>query len=124
MPGNPLVDIGPQVQSPHRMKNQVRNVLTALTVTKHSLPAIEESWTDKFIGKAPQALREHIQDCCKKAAADEGPSYYGKFIPIIQSSGMGKSRLADEFSMSSFLIPINLRPVTNGWYIPCTYICN
>ncbi|KAI0247841.1 hypothetical protein BJV78DRAFT_1285209 [Lactifluus subvellereus] len=34
---------------------------------------------------------------------------YARFCTIVQSSGMGKSRLVDEFSKDDFLIPINLR---------------
>jgi hypothetical protein len=35
--------------------------------------------------------------------------YIGRYCSIVQSSGMGKSRLVDEFSKDHFLIPINLR---------------
>jgi len=37
------------------------------------------------------------------------PNLYGRYCPILQSSGMGKSRLLDEFSKQYFMIPVNLR---------------
>jgi hypothetical protein len=38
------------------------------------------------------------------------PHTYARFCSIVQSSGMGLSRLLNEFSKTHFLIPINLRP--------------
>ena len=38
------------------------------------------------------------------------PHTYARFCSIVQSSGMGLSRLLNEFSKIHFLIPINLRP--------------
>lgn len=35
---------------------------------------------------------------------------YARYCSIVQSSGMGKSRLLDEFARGFFTIPINLRP--------------
>ncbi|KAI0253963.1 hypothetical protein BJV78DRAFT_1280684 [Lactifluus subvellereus] len=44
---------------------------------------------------------------------------YARFCFIVQSSGMGKSRLLDdEFSKSHFLIPINLRPENTRGFLP------
>jgi hypothetical protein len=34
---------------------------------------------------------------------------YARYCSIVQSSGMGKSRLLDELSKKYFMIPINLR---------------
>jgi hypothetical protein len=66
--------------------------------------AIEKSWTAEFIGESPlRGLEAHIIDQLKL------PQVYGRYCSIIQSSGMGKSRLLDEFSKGYFLIPINLR---------------
>lgn len=68
------------------------------------LLAVEESWNADFIDKSPlDGLRRHIAD-----ELDLGDSY-GRFCVIVQSSGMGKSRLLDEHSKNYFMIPINLR---------------
>lgn len=39
---------------------------------------------------------------------------YARLLPVVQSSGMGKSRLIDEFSKKHFVIPFNLREGTHG----------
>ncbi|KAI9430204.1 hypothetical protein H4582DRAFT_1820313, partial [Lactarius indigo] len=46
---------------------------------------------------------------------------YGRYCSIIQSSGMGKSRLLDEFSKSYFMIPINLRHSEGQGYPPADH---
>ncbi|KAH9035048.1 hypothetical protein EDB84DRAFT_1269650, partial [Lactarius hengduanensis] len=66
--------------------------------------AITESWKAQFIGEPVlRALELHVVREKKKEMA------YGPYSSIVQSSGMGKSRLLDEFSKNHFLIPINLR---------------
>jgi len=83
--------------------------------TENEKTAIEKSWTDTFRGDSPRALWNDVVLCCQDCEVGNLTRYYGKFIPIIQLSGMGKSWLVDEFSKSHFLIPINLRPVNNGY---------
>ncbi|KAF8246830.1 hypothetical protein K440DRAFT_661732 [Wilcoxina mikolae CBS 423.85] len=46
------------------------------------------------------------------------PTYYCKLIPIIQSSGMGKSRLVDETSKDLFTISFTLRSGEESGYPP------
>lgn len=59
------------------------------------------------MGHAPLVgLQTHVARHLSPANVD----VYGRHCSIIQSSGMGKSRLLDEFSKHFFLIPINLRP--------------
>jgi hypothetical protein len=70
--------------------------------------AIENSWNSDFIGESLlKGLRSHV------AALLLDSQLYGRYCSIIQSSGMGKSRLLDEFSKEHFLIPINLRSARN-----------
>lgn len=46
---------------------------------------------------------------------DRDPSsLYARLLPLVQSSGMGKSRLIDEFSKKYFVIPFNLREWNHG----------
>ncbi|KAH8997240.1 hypothetical protein EDB92DRAFT_1395872 [Lactarius akahatsu] len=62
------------------------------------------TWRAPFIGEhALEALELHVIEQKTKSES------YGPYCSIVQSSGMGKSRLLDEFSRSNFLIPINLR---------------
>jgi hypothetical protein len=66
--------------------------------------AIERSWTTCFAGDSLNLLKKHVHDQMRTTGM------YARYNMIIQSSGMGKSRLLDEFSKHHFLIPINLRP--------------
>ncbi|KAH9019831.1 hypothetical protein EDB85DRAFT_1896484 [Lactarius pseudohatsudake] len=66
--------------------------------------AVARSWLSPFAGEhVLEALAKHVVEERRK----EGT--YAPFCSIVQSSGMGKSRLVDEFSKTNFLIPINLR---------------
>ena len=64
------------------------------------------------------ALEEHVSRQMAQGHT------YARFCPIVQSSGMGKSRLLDEFSKNHFLIPINLRPGNSGasFYLFITFM--
>lgn len=42
------------------------------------------------------------------------PNIYARLLPIVQSSGMGKSRMVDELSKEYLVIPFNLRDVPEG----------
>ncbi|KAI0263025.1 hypothetical protein BC834DRAFT_331317 [Gloeopeniophorella convolvens] len=78
--------------------------------------ATTRSWATDFVDSemATKALEDHIRRIPNQAAAR-----YGPFCPIIQSSGMGKSRLLDEFAKNHFSIPINLRgPDSEGFPPP------
>jgi hypothetical protein len=74
------------------------------TPTSRTFLAIVDSWLVPFVGKeALDALLTHVdQERNKKGA-------YAPCCSVVQSSGMGKSRLLDELSKKYFLIPINLR---------------
>ncbi len=68
------------------------------------LSAVERSWKADYIGEGSlSALAKHVENQMKS-------KLYARYCSIVQSSGMGKSRLLDEFSKAHFLIPINLRP--------------
>jgi hypothetical protein len=72
-------------------------------------PAIERSWNVTFVGDSPiQGLKTHISTQLRLDGS-RIPKPYGRYCSIIQSSGMGKSRLLDELSRKHFMIPINLR---------------
>ncbi|KAH9030051.1 hypothetical protein EDB85DRAFT_1891783 [Lactarius pseudohatsudake] len=75
--------------------------------------AVERSWTADFVGKGPlRALEKHV-----RVQMTMGKRY-ARYCSIVQSSGMGKSRLLDEFSKEHFLIPINLRPKDGEGFPP------
>jgi hypothetical protein len=52
-----------------------------------------------------------------KYAPDRAGRYYNRSFSVVQSSGMGKSRLADHSAKSRFAFPFNLHeplPVGSG----------
>jgi hypothetical protein len=63
-----------------------------------------KSWEAPFVGTgALDALEQHVKGVISQRDA------YAPYCSIVQSSGMGKSRLLHEFSRTQFVIPITLR---------------
>ncbi|KAG6808839.1 hypothetical protein H0H92_002626 [Tricholoma furcatifolium] len=73
--------------------------------------ATVQSWDRPYIGDAPGALIEHISAYYIPPTPHEAsrPPRHANVVTIVQSSGMGKSRLLDELSKTHFVIPLNLR---------------
>ena len=96
--------------------------------TKRCL-ATEESWNAAFVDqiKSPlDGLVSHIatQLDLKPQNNEFGhpKQPYGRYCSIVQSSGMGKSRLLDEFSKHFFMFPVNLRGENNkGLFVTLTF---
>jgi hypothetical protein len=66
--------------------------------------ATRKAWKQNYLGKAQDCLLDTIEMAYPGRAT--GP--YANFIPIIQSSGMGKLRTVDEVAKTIFTLPINL----------------
>ncbi|KAH9977334.1 hypothetical protein BGW80DRAFT_1443580 [Lactifluus volemus] len=68
------------------------------------LSPAERSWMSNFACREVlKGLEEHVQNQIKSSHR------YARYCSIVQSSGMGKSRLLDEFAKEHFVIPVNLR---------------
>lgn len=78
---------------------------------------LNSHWKDKFCGGSLAALKERILKH-EMETCDQGFKYYAKLIPIIQSSGMGKSRLIDEIGKSHLCITVTLRENGESGYPP------
>jgi hypothetical protein len=77
--------------------------------------APEKGWAEQYIGNAVKALLKHIQTLFPKNKSLQDRNFYAKYTTIVQSSGMGKSRVVDEMSKFHFVIPVNLRqPESSG----------
>ncbi|KAH9830312.1 uncharacterized protein C8Q71DRAFT_727552 [Rhodofomes roseus] len=65
-----------------------------------------------YLGEADKALWKHMHTHCKPYSG----SYerYAHHLVVVQSSGMGKSRMVDELSKSHFVIPIVTRSTESG----------
>ncbi|CUA74384.1 Polyketide synthase PksJ [Rhizoctonia solani] len=71
---------------------------------------LKDAFKETYIGDLPKLFKEILDEYGESVfgfEASERP--YNKSVPIIQSSGMGKSRLAGETGKLVFTIPINLR---------------
>ncbi|KAI0301711.1 hypothetical protein B0F90DRAFT_1816914 [Multifurca ochricompacta] len=80
--------------------------------------AVVNSWNAKFVYDAPlYGLKRHITREIE-LIKERGKKVYARYCSIVQSSGMGKSRLIDELSKKDFVIPINLRPEDSKGYPP------
>lgn len=69
-----------------------------------SSPVFQLAWKGLFYGDRHIVLRDTIIKMAKTA----GSSYYRNFLPVVQSSGTGKSRAAREAAGLIFSLIINL----------------
>ncbi|KAF8523256.1 hypothetical protein BU17DRAFT_85925 [Hysterangium stoloniferum] len=83
--------------------------------TDPSIEATIKSWSHPFQGNIDDILYEYI-------TKHNNPNMYTRLLPIVQSSGMGKSRLIDEFSKKHFVVPFNLRAGHQGYPAPDTAV--
>ncbi|KAG8710691.1 hypothetical protein FRC08_016827 [Ceratobasidium sp. 394] len=70
------------------------------------LEATEKAWRVPYVGSTARLLRKAMDQMNTERGLDD----YANFLPIIQSSGMGKSRAVDEVARQVFTLPFNLRP--------------
>ena len=65
--------------------------------------ASERSWNEQYVGQAWKVLERKVHDAMQEELE------YVRFFNVMQSSGMGKSRLVDEYSKHHIVIPLCLR---------------
>jgi hypothetical protein len=83
------------------------NCLFMLTLTSSPIATLQ-SWAIKYIGNASNSLYAHL------ASNPKDEDNYARYISIVQSSGMGKSRAVDELSKTHLVVPLNLRQESQG----------
>jgi hypothetical protein len=71
------------------------------------VPATVRSWSAPYKGNIAKVAYEYMQ-------SHKNPDLYVHILEIVQSSGMGKSRMIDELSKDYFVIPLNLRDGKSG----------
>jgi hypothetical protein len=76
--------------------------------------ATVESWTFPYQGNVANVAYDYLNSCTD-------PNIYARILTIVQSSGMGKSRMVDEFSKEHFVIPLNLRDGNQGDLNPLSH---
>jgi hypothetical protein len=78
--------------------------------------AFHQAWSDPWLGNN-HILLANLMDQLHAPPTDRALKPYNHSIPVIQSSGMGKSRLVDEVACMKFCFPFNLRnPDPHGQY--------
>ncbi|KAH0555668.1 hypothetical protein GP486_006388, partial [Trichoglossum hirsutum] len=70
-------------------------------------------WNRNFVEDALLGLQQQMQDCINDTS-----EYYAKTLVFVQSSGMGKSRLADSFGQICPMISFVLRERGDGYPPP------
>lgn len=65
-----------------------------------------------FIGNAHEVLWHHIV----AYSSESLDKFYAYYVSVIQSSGMGKSRIVARISEDHLVVPISLKRDTNGRY--------
>ncbi|KAI9760436.1 MAG: hypothetical protein M1840_002414 [Geoglossum simile] len=73
-----------------------------LLATDNTLDDIRGDWTRKYFPESLELLQSLVLDCKME-------EYYSKTLVFLQSSGAGKSRLADAFGETCLMISFNLR---------------
>lgn len=66
-----------------------------------------QAWAAPVLGDHHRVLYRYILDMKKQTAA------YGNILPVIQSSGTGKSRTVHEVASLIFTLPFNVHPQLN-----------
>lgn len=80
------------------------------------LRKLHENWTSDYLPESLHALRDMIRDNESKTGWNS--SFYAKTLIFVQSSGMGKSRLADAFGKDCPMINFVLREEGTLGYPP------
>ncbi|KAF8510465.1 hypothetical protein BU17DRAFT_55347 [Hysterangium stoloniferum] len=82
------------------------------------LIATERAWEQDYVGTAVEGLELHIKKYYGPSVEGTRRMPHAHYTSIVQSSGMGKSRLVDEFAKSHFVIRMNLRRANAGGFPP------
>lgn len=82
------------------------------------LRLLHEQWNSEYRGPAITALRDQIEAYESLDGSVWDNRYYAKIIPVIQSSGMGKSRLIDQLSKEHVGLSYVLRSNGESGYPP------
>ncbi|PCH37334.1 hypothetical protein WOLCODRAFT_29060, partial [Wolfiporia cocos MD-104 SS10] len=91
-------------------------------IRQDEVEATLKSWNEKFRGNCVQAFLKYID---MKREDKEDRQVYARYCAIVQSSGMGKSRLMKEVGHERIVIPICLREMGSTGFPPRdASVCN
>jgi hypothetical protein len=86
---------------------KVRPTMPTRDFVSDVILATVKSWSFPYRGHVAEVLYDYQR-------GHNIPHAYTRLIPIVNSSGTGKSRTIDEFSKDHFVIPFNLRAGNQG----------
>ncbi|KAI9464318.1 hypothetical protein HD554DRAFT_2315894 [Boletus coccyginus] len=90
--------------------------------TSEEVSATERAWNVDYVGDVATVLLNRIKGSLPDPKRKDTPSstsgLYARYMAIIQSSGMGKSRAVDEIAKGELVIPMILRPDDSTGYPP------
>ncbi|KAK2813657.1 hypothetical protein FQN50_000055 [Emmonsiellopsis sp. PD_5] len=93
--------------------NHVEQFSSAYSPAERAIASLEEDFRMPYFPDALDTLHHTIRTY---QSVDNTNSYYSKAIPFVQSSGMGKSRLADAFGQETPMISFVLRDENSTGY--------
>jgi hypothetical protein len=73
--------------------------------SSNSSPAVIRAWGFEYLGDGHKVLLQTIDDL----HALPTDSYHAKIVPVVQSSGTGKSKTADKIATERILFPLCIR---------------
>jgi hypothetical protein len=79
-----------------------------LNLADNATIAAHDAWSDKWLGDH-HVLFANLMDQLRAGPANHRLMPYNHSISLIQSSGMGKSRLMDSVAKLKFCFPFNMR---------------
>ncbi|KAH7334565.1 hypothetical protein B0J17DRAFT_770885 [Rhizoctonia solani] len=71
--------------------------------------SVQAAFEEPYQGNVPQCFIGVLNTYSKLCEAEASANFYNRSISVIQSSGMGKSRMVDAAANEVFTIPANLR---------------
>jgi hypothetical protein len=81
-----------------------------------TIKALQQQWSSHYVGQSLDALKDKLKGYHRSFERNEG--LYARIMPIIQSSGTGKSRLVNELAGSVLGIAFTLRENGSTGYPP------
>lgn len=107
-PDDQIWDTTFRLVSNHKARSALTAKATAFEqgIQTHTIYGLQRDWEDEYLRESHLLLKRLLQ---KEDAAFNENEQYARVIPILQSSGMGKSRLLGELSKEYLAISFVLR---------------
>lgn len=108
--------------SPSSVKADSRDLLTGSGVSQET-QVDESAWQETFRGDAADVFLDTLYRLAEQPirrsqcspGKPEQQIVYARYLPIVQSSGTGKSRMLDHVAQSNYVVPINIRVAAGGF---------